>query len=93
MIRSVTILVLLMLTPTFSLACEATLAHYRQLELGMSVEQAVSIVGCEGKELASSNSEGYSMHMLQWRGGSDLASMDLTFENDQLTSKSQFGLE
>ena len=80
----------------------ATLAEFNKIEEGMSYREVVAIIGVEG-ELQSRHTipgeEGVSdpvtTEVYQWSGvgGFGTAAMNVTFKNDAVKSKTQFGLE
>lgn len=73
-------------------SCDASLAAFSALKTGMSYQQAVSIIGCEGSEMSRSEMGGYVTVMYGWSGGF-LASMNAMFQNDKLVTKAQMGLK
>lgn len=73
-------------------ACEVTKEQYLALKSGMSYSDAVSILGCPGEEMSSTDMAGYSTVMYMWEGSSMGANMNAMFQNDKMVSKAQFGL-
>jgi hypothetical protein len=73
--------------------CKVSKAQYAALKSGMSYAQVVSILGCEGDELSSSEFSGYSTVMYMWEGDSFGANMNVMLLNGKLVNKAQFGLE
>jgi len=71
-------------------SCYATMKSYGWLGSGISYQQAVSIIGCSGEKLSSSEMTGSKTVTYRWNGNS--GSMDATFRNDQLVNKTQSGL-
>lgn len=73
---------------------EITLAEYEQIQNDMTYEEVVNIVGSAGTETVSSGYGEYSMRMISWDGNGMLGSnANVTFMNNKVTSKAQFGLE
>lgn len=77
---------------------DMSLEEYNAIEDGMSYTQVVEIVGCEGTEQSSSNIEAgsYSVKtiMYTWEGNGGAGSnANVTFQNDEVVSKAQFGLK
>jgi hypothetical protein len=68
-----------------------TYSEYQQIENGMSYQEVVNIIGEDGEELSNTVLGDLTILMYQWIN-SDFSNMTATFENDKLTSKSQFGL-
>ncbi|TGQ69905.1 DUF3862 domain-containing protein [Mesorhizobium sp. M00.F.Ca.ET.186.01.1.1] len=73
--------------------CSVTKAQYNALTNGISYRQAVSILGCEGEEMSSSDIAGYSTIMYMWEGDGWGGNMNAMFQNDEMVSKAQFGLK
>lgn len=73
-------------------SCPASLAAFKALKAGMSYEQAVSIIGCEGSEMSRSEMAGYVTIMYGWSGGF-MANMNAMFQNNKLVTKAQLGLK
>ena len=76
-----------------------TRAEYDRISEGMSYRQLVLIIGTEGTEFSSRYTPGISgvtesisTKMYSWEN-EDGSNMSAIFQNDRLTSKSQFGLK
>ena len=68
--------------------------EFEALKAGMTYEEVVVIVGSEGELLSQVNITGYDTRMYTWKGeGSIGANANVTFQNNVLTSKAQFGLK
>jgi len=66
---------------------------YNKLQTGMTYEQAVSILGEEGKEMSSNDIAGYKNVMYMWKaGGFSVGNMNAMFHNGALLQKAQFEL-
>jgi len=72
--------------------CKATLSQYNQIRPGMSYQQAVGILGCEGKNPVFSQLAPHTYAKYSWDGSSADSGMTLTFRNGELTEKWQSGL-
>lgn len=71
-----------------------TLANFNKLQSGMSYEEVVAILGEEGTVLSQTDIAGFSTVMYQWFGEGSLgANMNAMFQNGEMVSKAQFGLE
>ncbi len=80
-------------TPAFGSDCKVTKAHYDALQSGMTYGQAISVLGCEGEEMSSSDMAGFKTVMYMWNGNSLGGNMNAMFQNDSLINKAQFGLK
>lgn len=72
--------------------CTVSKAQYDQLQHGMSYSEAVSVLGCDGEEISSSDIGGIKTIMLMWEGDSLGANMNAMFQDDRMVQKAQFGL-
>ncbi len=68
-----------------------TLANYKRLKTGMTRAEVETILGGKGSEISSSNAAGYRFSVDQWQGD-NFKSIILTFQNDKIFSKTQYGL-
>jgi hypothetical protein len=70
-----------------------TMASYQQLTDGMTYEEAVQVLGAQGREMSRTDLAGISTVMYSWEGAGGIgANMTVMFQNNKLVSKSQFGL-
>ena len=71
-----------------------TLEKFNKIEVGMTYEEVVEIVGCEG-ELTSEASVGdHHSAIYTWKGkGSVGANAVITFSNGEVSAKAQAGLK
>jgi Domain of Unknown Function with PDB structure (DUF3862) len=74
-------------------SCKVSLAQYQSLATGMSYTRVKGILGCEGSELSRVDMAGFTTVMYMWEGNSFAANMNVTFQNDALVSRAQFGLQ
>ena len=72
--------------------CKVTLSQYNQLQPGISYEQAVAVLGCEGKNPVFSQLAPHTYASYGWDGGAPDSSVRLTFRSGKLTEKAQSGL-
>ncbi len=77
-----------------SIAENATLkmAQYNQIKEGMPKSDVEKIVGSKGTEISSSSGGGFTFSVFQWKD-KDYSSITLTFKNDKVMTKSQYGLK
>lgn len=70
-----------------------TLAGYNKLQIGMSYDEVVRILGVDGVETFRSESGNLQMVSYSWRLERPFGSLLVIFRNGTLSSKSQFGLK
>ena len=68
-----------------------TYDKYQQIQDGMTYEEVKEIIGNPGEELSRTSVGDYTFTMYSWTNP-NASNMTATFENDRLSSKSQFGL-
>ncbi len=69
-------------------------SEFEAIQTGMTYEEVVSIIGGEGELSSQVDIAGYNTKMYMWEGeGSIGANANVTFQNNSLTSKAQFGLK
>ena len=73
--------------------CGATLKEFSALQIGTSPATAARIIGCPGEEMSRVGFGGQQSVLLSWQGEAFLSSMNATFSDGRMTTKSQFGLE
>lgn len=78
------------LTPVNAASCKVTMQGYLSLATGDSYSTAVRKLGCEGEEMSRSEMAGFVTVMYIWNNG--FANMNAMFQNGELMSKAQFGL-
>ena len=81
------------LTSAQQAGCKVTLSQYNQLRNGMSVEEAVRILGCKGKDPVFSQLEPHVYERYRWDGNAPRSMMTATFRGEKLIEKSQSGLQ
>ena len=67
-------------------------AEYNRIRSGMSYSEVADIIG-DGTEISRSDMAGYTTEMYSWENPSGGGNMNAMFQNDELISKAQFGLE
>ncbi|OYD07593.1 DUF3862 domain-containing protein [Paludifilum halophilum] len=71
-----------------------TLDNFQKIENGMTYDEVVEILGKEGELISEAGEGQYKTEMYQWEGDSGFgANMNVTFQNDEVQSKAQAGLE
>ena len=75
-----------------------TMAEYNAITIGMSYQDVCGIVGGRGKEAGRNKIEGVpgvmeSVETIMYEWNNELSGMNAIFQNNELTSKAQFGLE
>lgn len=74
----------------------ATMSRYSQLQTGMTYQQVIAILGCDGEEISSNEMAGFRTTMYQWQAsgvtGLMGGNMNAMFQNGALISKAQAGL-
>ena len=74
--------------------CGATLREYQALQTGITLGQAIGIIGCNGEEISRVSYGGQETVMVSWPGETSFfGNMNATFDNDRLVAKGQLGLE
>lgn len=68
-----------------------TAEKYEKIENGMSYEDVKGIIGTDGENVSSSDVAGVTTAIYQWKSGNFGTAM-VTFQNDAVTGKSQFGV-
>ncbi|MBI5232536.1 MAG: DUF3862 domain-containing protein [Coriobacteriales bacterium] len=71
----------------------ATVEKYDKIENGMSYDEVVEIMGSKGEELSSSEFGGVKVAVFLWYGSDRTSNMMITFQDDKVMSKAQYGLE
>ncbi|HTO29625.1 MAG TPA: hypothetical protein VL202_00375 [Pararhizobium sp.] len=74
-------------------SCRVSKAQYDALQSDSSYSQVVSVLGCHGEELSSTEMAGFKTVMLMWTGNSFGGNMNVMFQNGRMMSKAQFGLK
>jgi len=73
-------------------ATRITFAQFNELKEGMSYKEVVEIIGGEGRMFSVSSEPGKTEY--RWEGrGRPGANADITFQEDRLINKVQFGLQ
>ena len=76
-----------------------TFSEYKRIQMDMSYNQVIEIIGAEGEEISRNKIDGIpsvmnsiETTMYQWIN-SNGSNMNVVFQNDELMQKAQFGLE
>lgn len=70
-----------------------TLEQFNSVKIGMTYDDVVILFGCEGELASESDFMGLKTSIYSWYGSNIGANAQLTFQNGELMSKSQFGLK
>ena len=70
-----------------------TYEEYLSIEIGMSYEEVVRIVGSDGEQLSSVAIGGHTSTLFSWDGAKEFSSIVVTFQDGKVVSKAQFGLD
>ena len=71
----------------------ATMDKFNQIEIGMTYDEVVDIVGSEGTLMSEAGSGEYKVSIYYWYSVTHLANMNVSFENAVVVGKAQVGLE
>ena len=71
----------------------ATMDKFNQIEIGMTYDQVVDIVGSEGTLMSEAGTGEYKVSIYYWYSVTHIANMNVSFENGVVTGKAQVGLE
>lgn len=72
---------------------KVTMSQYEQVQEGMPRSEVENLLGGPGSETSSSDVAGSKITTYTWSGESFASTAIITFTDDKVTSKSQFGLE
>ncbi|MDZ4632287.1 DUF3862 domain-containing protein [Bacillus cereus] len=71
-----------------------TKAEFEQIQNGMTYEEVVKIIGSDGELQSESTVGDYTSKLYTWKGEGGLgANANITFQNNEVQAKSQFGLK
>lgn len=70
-----------------------TLEEFNLIESGMSYEEVVDVVGCEGTLMSTVDLMDINTSIYYWYGKNGISNANVTFQNDAVVSKAQIGLE
>lgn len=70
-----------------------TLAQYEQIEEGMTYDKVVEIIGGDGEAISESNAEEAVTVVYIWKGSDGISNATITFFNNAVFSKAQYGLQ
>ena len=69
-----------------------TMDQYRRVLTGMSEARVFQLLGKPDQELSRTEVAGHRGVMYMWRGNTPTGNMSVIIQDDEVTSKSQFGL-
>lgn len=67
--------------------------EYDQIQTGMSYEQVKEIIGSDGEEVSTATVGDMTTTIYMWYGKDHMSNANVTFQNDSMFAKAQFGLE
>lgn len=70
-----------------------TLEKFNQIENGMTYDEVKQIIGSDGTLSTEAGSGEYNTKIYYWYGEDNISNATISFTNDQVTAKSQIGLE
>lgn len=73
--------------------CSITLSEFNRIENGMSYDDLVEIIGCNGTLSTESSYGDSTMKVYYWYAHNEISNATFSFLNDELTAKSQIGLD
>lgn len=71
----------------------ATLEIFNQVEIGMSYEEVVQLVGAEGTLSTESGYANQTMKVYYWYSSNGISNMTISFMNGKVSAKNQIGLD
>lgn len=74
-------------------SAKITLDTYNQIQTGMSYEEVKNIIGGDGILNSDTNIADISTKIYTWYAEDGISNASIIFQNDAVTTKSQFGLE
>lgn len=80
-------------TNTSTTSGVATLDIFNQIEIGMSYEEIVQLVGAEGTLSTESGYSNQTMKVYYWYSSNGISNMTISFMNGKVSAKSQIGLD
>jgi hypothetical protein len=72
--------------------CAVNMQNYMRMNEGITYQDAVDIMGCEGREAASGSFARTTTVIYTWQSRIGHGNMSATFQNDRLISRAQAGL-
>ena len=73
--------------------CYATLEKFNEIQHGMTYEEVVNIIGCDGTLSSDVGAGSYNIKMYYWYAENNVSNMVLSFDNGKLSGKNQIGLD
>lgn len=70
-----------------------TMDEFNAIESGMSYNEVVEIVGCEGTLMSSVDLMGINTSIYCWYGKDKISNANVTFQDDAVMGKAQIGLD
>ena len=79
-------------SPSNTETSELKMEQYQKIKEGMPKSEVDQILGSKGTEISSSSGGGFTFSVYQWKS-EEFSSITLTFKNDKVMTKSQYGLK
>ena len=73
--------------------CYMTIEKFNQINTGMTYEEVKNVIGCDGKLSTESSAGDQSMKVYYWYAKNGVSNATFSFYNNELSAKSQIGLE
>ena len=73
--------------------CYATLDIFNSIQNGMTYDEVKSLVGCDGTLSTESSYGDSSMQIYYWYAENGISNMTISFTNNEVSAKSQIGLD
>jgi hypothetical protein len=70
-----------------------SMEEFSEIETGMTYDEVVEIVGCEGELSSEVSVVDITSEMYVWYGADGISNANVTFSNGKVMAKAQFGLE
>ena len=70
-----------------------TLDEFTRIETGMTYEEVVNIIGCEGELGSEVSVSDITSELYVWYGADGISNANVTFSNNKVMAKAQVGLE
>lgn len=69
------------------------LEKFNKIEMGMTYNEVVEIIGEDGTIMSEYSSDGYTLKNYYWYAENEICNATICFENGEVIGKNQFGLE
>lgn len=79
-------------SPASTSSAGISMDKYNQIKNDMKKSEVEKIIGSAGEEISSSSGGGFTFTTVKW-SGENFATIIISFKNDKVMSKSQYGLK